>query len=675
MVKRLVYTAFLVLVCSFGYAYTITSLNTDKSRYMPYDTVTFSVLLDGYNSASHLYITIFNLDSIVHKDSVMVLSKTDVIWKWKAPNYSFNGLMVAFELRDDTASLSLQTIAVDISADWTQYPRYGFLSKFDDLAKAKVPDVMRKLNRYHINGIQFYDWQNKHHVPLPEVNGVPLDTWQDVDNRTISFNTVKAYVGESHKYNMKAMAYNLIYGAWADADQEGVSDEWYIYKDATQTTKDFHDLPDSWLSDIYVLNPADINWQKYIVEKTKFAIDKLGFDGFHMDQLGGRGTVYDYWGQRVYLDKTFRPFVTYCKNNLPGTMVLNAVDQFGQSEIAKSPVGFLYTELWTFSQTHVPFSGLKKAIVDNNTYSTNKLSTVIAGYINYNLANTTFNTASVLFADAVIFAHGGSHLELGEHMLHKEYFPNDNVAMSADLENRIVKYYDFATAYERILCKGGAFETADVIPVNATPLIQPFPASIGAVAVIKRTTDKGKVFNFINFTNATTLDWRDDNGVQALPDTLRNIEVKIKLDLGQVFSKVWVASPDGNGIPQYLNYTIEGGYVRVTIPTLQYWTMLVMDNGQFLSVEEEEKVKNLNENFNCFPNPFNDQINLDIEQMPNASGGAYSIFTLTGVKVTEGALSSTTMQVSTKDFISGTYIMVVKDRNGNVGRKIINCIK
>ncbi len=674
MIQKLVYGCCLIFMWSFSYASNISSLNTDKARYMPGDSVSFNLKFDSFNSNSHLFITVFNLDSIVRKDSVMLIASADLIWKWKAPKYDFNGVLTVFELKSGSVSQDVQTIAVDISADWVKYPRYGFLSKASAADLANVPSIMSKLNRYHLNGIQFYDWQNKHHIPLPENNGVPLTEWKDIDNRTVSFNTVKAYVDECHKYNMKAMAYNLIYGAWSNAADDGVSDEWYIYKDANQTTKDFHDLPSSWLSDIYVLNPANTDWQKYIVDKTKFALDKLGFDGFHMDQLGGRGTVYDYSGQRVYLDQTFKPFIQYCKNNLPGSMVLNAVDQFGQSEIAKAPVDFLYSEVWNFSQPYIPFSGLKKVIVDNNTYSNNKLSTVIAGYINYNLSNAKFNTASVLFADAVIFAHGGSHLELGEHMLHKEYFPNGDVTMSADLEKRIVKYYDFATAYERILCKGGAFETADVIAVNSAIPFNSFPAELGSVAVVKRTSEKGKVYQFLNFTKAKHLNWRDDNGTQTIPDTLKNIEIKIKIDAGQVFDKIWVASADGNGIPQVLNYTIEGGYVKVKLPQLQYWTMLVMDNGKFLSVEEK-KDNSLFEDFKCYPNPFKENLTLEIQTMPNSLNPSYSIFSLTGQMVAEGPLVSAKTEISTKEFNSASYLVVIKNGQGSFGRKIITCQK
>lgn len=71
--------------------------------------------------------------------------------------------------------------------------------------------------------------------------------------------------------------------------------------------------------------------------------------------------------------------------------------------------------------------------------------------MNYNKADNRgeFNTPGILLTDAVMFALGGSHLELGgDHMLCKEYFPNENLTMSEELKTAMVRYYDFLTSYQ-----------------------------------------------------------------------------------------------------------------------------------------------------------------------------------------------------------------------------------
>ena len=55
-----------------------------------------------------------------------------------------------------------------------------------------------------------------------------------------------------------------------------------------------------------------------------------------------------------------------------------------------------------------------------------------------------------------------------------------------------------------------------------------------------------------------------------------SIPVKIKYDAKA--TKVWVASPDQHaGAAQELAFTQENGYISVVLPSLEYWTMLVIE--------------------------------------------------------------------------------------------------
>ena len=43
--------------------------------------------------------------------------------------------------------------------------------------------------------------------------------------------------------------------------------------------------------------------------------------------------------------------------------------------------------------------------------------------------------------------------------------------------------------------------------------------------------------------------------------------------------KVWVASPDAlGGVPQELSFKQEGDYITFTLPSLKYWTMIVIEH-------------------------------------------------------------------------------------------------
>ena len=87
---------------------------------------------------------------------------------------------------------------------------------------------------------------------------------------------------------MKSMFYNLCFGALKDAASDGVKEEWYLFKDASHTTKDSHDLPSGWKSNIYLVDPSDKEWQQYMAERNDDVYANFAFDGYQIDQLGKR---------------------------------------------------------------------------------------------------------------------------------------------------------------------------------------------------------------------------------------------------------------------------------------------------------------------------------------------------------------------------------------------------
>jgi len=163
-------------------------------------------------------------------------------------------------------------------------------------------------------------------------------------------------------------------------------------------------------------------------------------------------------------------------------LVMNAVGQYGQeNSISKTDVDFLYTEVWGSREgdTGNPgFTALSDVITQNDSWGGGK-ETVLAAYMNYDygkLGNSTFNTPGVLMAMSAIYAWGGSILNMGEHMLCNEYFPNSNLSMTGELKQAVIRYYDFLTAYVarcRRLDRGGCGFSCRY------GVVQPMASSIG----------------------------------------------------------------------------------------------------------------------------------------------------------------------------------------------------
>lgn len=498
-------------------------------------------------------------------------------FSWTAPSTDNMGYIVDVYTLSDNKENIYGTIGVDVSSNWKRFPRYGFVGTYDaSKTSSQIENELSFLNRCHINGLQFYDWQNKHHWPLGGNSNELLYEYKDIANRQVITSVVKNYISGAHQLGMKAMFYNLCYGALDDAKADGVSNRWFLYKNNKHSDIDKLDLSNDWKSDIYLLDPANKDWQNYIIERNNDVYNSLDFDGFHIDQVGDRGTVYDYYGGNVNLPRSFASFIKAVKNARPEkSLVMNAVSRFGQQNIAgTNDVDFLYNEMWG---TEDMFSDFGKVINENNYFSGNTMNTVFAAYMNYGKSGSqgTFNTPGILLTDAVIFALGGAHLELGDHMLCHEYFPNSNLQMSSELKKNIIAYYDFMTAYENLLRDGGQQTASDIVSGNQSICINAWPPLMHGVTAINRNVGNRQVINLINFSKANSLSWRDMNGTQPEPTAFSNIPVRIKA-VG--VKKVWVASPDYiGGAPQQISFKQDGDYVLTTVPNLKYWSMIVLE--------------------------------------------------------------------------------------------------
>lgn len=547
-------------------------LNTDKAIYSPGETVHFT----SDNMPSDAKVRYRCLGKTVHEHDAAGKD-----WSWETPSVDGLGYMVeVYKKREDASEIILGTIGVDVSSDWSMFPRYGFVADFgkNKLNEGVIEEEMAFLNRCHINGVQFYDWHNKHHWPLGGTMEKLEEVYKDIANRNVYNESVKKYIDVQHGYGMKSMFYNLAFGVLDDAASDGVKEEWNIYKNRNRGDRDAHTLPSNWKSSIYLVNPGNKEWQDYMVERNKEVYHHLDFDGFHIDQLGSRGVRYDYNSSEVDLPAGYASFINAMKAAHPDKrLVFNAVSGYGANKIAQTGnVDFCYNEVWGSEDM---FTDLYTIIKTNDMNSGHSLKTIFAAYMNYGCKGVEFNIPGVLLTDAVMFALGGAHLELGDHMLCREYFPSQDVKMSQALKTRIVRYYDFMTAYQNLL-RGESSKAETPVSVisdasRKVPICN-WPPKQGNVVTYAKKIDGRTIIHFLNFRSVDNLSWRDLNGTRPEPLKLVKSPVRIK-HAGNV-KRVWLASPDQHaGAVQEMPFTYADGYISIELPSLEYWTMLVIE--------------------------------------------------------------------------------------------------
>ncbi len=503
---------------------------------------------------------------------------------WLPPRTDFCGYLVMATL--STAAKPLQaSTAVDVSSTWTKYPRYGFLSSYDKQVGTSAPTVMRNLAAFHINCIQFYDWQYRHDEPIKIEDNAPARQWEDIAGRKVYGSTIRRLIAAAHAEGMACMNYNLIYGGWANYADLGVLPAWGLYSDGQVHHQVSLPMPTSWNTKaIDLFNPANKDWQNWLLNQEERVFSSYAFDGWQADQVGNLGQVYTSDGTPITLWKTFAPFLARARGVLHKALIFNNVGGYGLYDTAAhSNEDAVYVECWPPDQ-HT-FQQLQNVINNAHVWSKGK-AVILAAYMDRAVSNrktgqtpVRFNTPGVLLTDATIFASGASHIELGDdvRLLGNEYFPNANLVAGHTLLSCLRRWYTFLTANEAVLQSGSVVRPAHVEIAN---YLTSGTAKPGVIWTFGTSSDHWRTVHLINMLNTTTDAWRDNDQTCRPPKPTGPLKVRIYTGTQDV-TDVFVGTPDSaTGELQRLNFHRGGsptaGWIDVTLINLRYWDMLLL---------------------------------------------------------------------------------------------------
>lgn len=560
----------------------------NKARYNPSEKV-FCQLADIPAGSAQITASLTHLHKVIMYINISIDSdQADLAIV--LPNNDYTGYLLCLEARDtDGKSLAVSFTGVDCSSDWTHFPRYGYV--WDFTASANPEEKLGILNRCHINALQFYDWQYRHHQPLaPDLSG-----WRDWSGRMIDGSTLRAYLDHAHKHGISCMAYNMIYAAnmTYKGDGSGVDSSWRLVREAGG---DFTCNMDASMGDTGILqyfNPLNPDWQKYIFEKENEIFAQLPFDGWHGDTIGENGPMtrddgsplgYDGNGKPIHRVKDcYRMFLDAAKNAIGDKyLAFNPVGAQGIEQVYQSKVDILYAEFWpwdrnTEGEPYETYSSLQREIIRAWELGRHK-SLVVAAYVNYRNPSPLFNAPAVRLLDSVVFSSGGARLELGNggHMLSDEYFPSDHKKrMDPELQAAVQRMYDFITAYENILRDGHK-------PVCRKVLADEYEVSENGLAdtiwCFSKADTGHEVIHFINLVG-TDNEWRDTQQTKKAPALLHDLHIRLYTDFA--VQSVSLASPDDPDISlRELDYAtetnLEGRCILFDIPSLAYWDMILL---------------------------------------------------------------------------------------------------
>ncbi|PTQ12844.1 hypothetical protein CLG96_01465 [Sphingomonas oleivorans] len=571
---------------------TLADAYPDKARYSPGEPVRLIAEIGGKAVGGETVMaSVMDLGREVGRCGPATLGEnaTEILLSCSVPRDDFQGYFVSIRLRSrDGRDLGERTSALDISSDWKRFPRYGYLSHFSRADGADPAKWVRELNCFHINGLQFYDFQYRHEQPLAGTVERPAASWKDIAGRGIEADIVRAFIDEAHRRNMMAMAYNASYSAYADAFSKAdpLPIQWATWPSAegqrtAETAKSFDlNIPGWSTPRLFYMNQNDPAWQDYIFGRMEDLFRVYPFDGWHVDTFGASGG-YAYDRSPVDYIAGFRPYIDRARSRLGRRILFNAVNARGQEHIATSAADFVYSELW---EDHPTFASILAAAEQVRIANPQK-AYVLAAYLHRREAKdgpapaaTRFNLPSVLLTDAAIFASGASHIELGdgERMLSSEYFPNRRLEMSAELRNALRHYYDFLTAYQTYL--RGGLEPIDV-RLRVEGQMTSTTGEPNRLWTIARRGGGRTMVHLINLLGSDDPRWRDIAMNRPDAPHLRNLRLTLHMP-GDIRAAGW-ASPDVDGgryqpLAFRKRASSAGVEVEIMLPALHYWSTIIL---------------------------------------------------------------------------------------------------
>jgi len=495
-----------------------------------------------------------------HQEVELKPGTSDTQLSWQPPMDAPRGygLDVRLETSEGKTIQELST-SFDVLEHWTQNPRYGFMTDFSpNRTDGKLP--IETLKSYHINGLQFYDWMYRHdtYLPIDEPFIDPL-------GRKLSLNTTKKLIEIAHQNGIAAMPYTAVYAASIPFFEQ--HKDWALYDDNGEPVYFGENF-------LVIMDPRrNSPWTNHLLQEFAGILNATGFDGIHLDQYGAPKDGYDVHGDYFQLDKPLADLINQTADIVEqsykgkGAVIFNAVTNWPIEQVASSAEDLVYIEVWS---PYTKFSDLWSLINQAQQLGRGK-PVVIAAYI-----HPAYEINARLM-DAIIFASGASHIELGEQggYLADPYFPKYEIP-SAQLSTTLKRYYDFSVRYQNVIgpdTKPGVVNGDLNLSIQNAETAREYSAD--RVMSIWRESVGYTAISLVNLIGIEHDEWERE--LSNPPTVFQSLEIHIA-PLEKQVGRVWFATPDRDDLAlQEIPFQQHGDTVTLSLPLLDQWSLILVE--------------------------------------------------------------------------------------------------
>ena len=481
--------------------------------------------------------------TIIEESIQFAFGEQTVQMKWTPPSKpaGYSARLEIHPINDAPALFA--TTAFDVLSSWTDFPRYGFLTDFS-ASRADPETVLKKLTRFHINGLQFYDWQYRHDQLI-----APTEEYVDPLRREMSLASVRMLVDVAHQHGMVAMPYLAIYAASADFWR--AHPDWALYDEAGNPIA----FGENFLG---LMDPtAGSPWSRHLLAEGTRALQGIPFDGLHIDQYGDPKHAWDSHHHPIDLPKAFVNFIQSASDQHPDkTILFNAVGNWPIEALAESAADFMYIEVWP---PDVEYRRLSEIVLNAVRLSHGK-PVVIALYLPAN------HPANNLLADAVILACGGTRIELGEdaRLLSDPYFPKHE-EISSDLYSALRQLSDFTIRNGEWL-SSYALSEVEKDKWAQSERNPEFISTDDSIMTVARRYPKSLVIQLVNFHGLDPHQPWDE--AHPFPTPCRKVSIRIQRS--QRPSQIFWDCPEQTDGPRALSFEHFNGTLTFQIPQINF---------------------------------------------------------------------------------------------------------